>query len=97
MLKSVLFLLVFISFKIIFFVQLNFGFTKHTETNAKQILFRFVSVRTEIIFFRFEDTLVPDNYKFGMFQLVIFCTYDAWQDVLTGVGLAVAVLGVLRR
>jgi hypothetical protein len=34
-----------------------FGFTKQTETNAKQILFRFVSVRTEIFFFRFEDTL----------------------------------------
>jgi hypothetical protein len=32
-----------------------------------------------------------------MFQLVISSTYDAWQDVLTGVGLAVAVLGVLRR
>jgi hypothetical protein len=27
-----------------------FGFTKQTETNAKQILFRFVSVRTEIYF-----------------------------------------------
>jgi hypothetical protein len=27
-----------------------FGFTKLTETNAKQILFRFVSVRTEIYF-----------------------------------------------
>ncbi len=40
---------------------------------------------------------VHDNYKVGMFQLVISCTYDAWQDVLTGVGLAVAVLGVLRR
>jgi hypothetical protein len=29
---------------------LVFGFTKQTETNAKQILFRFVSVRTEIYF-----------------------------------------------
>ncbi len=27
-----------------------FGFTKQTKTNAKQILFRFVSVRTEIYF-----------------------------------------------
>ncbi len=27
-----------------------FGFTKQTETNTKQILFRFVSVRTEIYF-----------------------------------------------
>jgi hypothetical protein len=27
-----------------------FGFTKQTETNAKQILFRFVSVRTENYF-----------------------------------------------
>ncbi len=34
------------------------GFTKQTETNAKQILFRFVSVRTEIFFFHFEDTLI---------------------------------------
>jgi hypothetical protein len=30
-----------------------FGFTKQTETNAKQILFRFVSVRTENNFFLF--------------------------------------------
>ncbi len=28
----------------------DFGFTIQTETNAKQILFRFVSVRTEIFF-----------------------------------------------
>ncbi len=35
-----------------------FGFTKQTETNAKQILFRFVSIRTENFFFHFEDTLV---------------------------------------
>jgi hypothetical protein len=33
--------------KLKFFV---FGFTKQTETNAKQILFRFVSVRTKIYF-----------------------------------------------
>jgi hypothetical protein len=38
---------------------LVFGFTKQTETQPKQILFRFVSVRTENIFFRFEDTLAP--------------------------------------
>ena len=31
----------------------KFGFTKQTETNAKQILFRFVSVRTENYFFSF--------------------------------------------
>ncbi len=30
-----------------------FGFTKQTETNAKQILFRFVSVHTEKFFFSF--------------------------------------------
>ncbi len=30
-----------------------FGFTKQTETNAKQILFRFVSVRTENVSFSF--------------------------------------------
>ncbi len=34
------------------------GFTKQTETNAKQILFRFVSVRNRIIFVCFEDTLI---------------------------------------
>jgi hypothetical protein len=36
-----------------------FGFMKQTETNAKQILFRFVSVRTEIYFclFRGHPTL----------------------------------------
>ena len=32
---------------------LTFGLTKQTETNAKQILFRFVSVRTEIYFYLF--------------------------------------------
>ncbi len=32
---------------------LVFAFTKQTETNAKQILFRFVSVRTEIYFYLF--------------------------------------------
>jgi hypothetical protein len=37
--------------------KMFFGFTKQTETNAKQILFRFVSVRTENFFFHFEDTL----------------------------------------
>ncbi len=38
-----------------------FGFTKQTETNAKQILFRFVSVRTEIYFclFRGHPTSNP--------------------------------------
>ncbi len=38
---------------------LAFGFTKQTEANAKQILFRFVSVRTEIYFclFRGHPTL----------------------------------------
>jgi hypothetical protein len=40
---------------------LVFGFTKQTETNAKQILFRFVSVRTEINFclFRGHPSSVP--------------------------------------
>jgi hypothetical protein len=33
-----------------------FGFTKQTETNAKQILFQFVSVQTKFFFF-LEDTL----------------------------------------
>ncbi len=37
---------------------LVFGFTKQTETNPKQILFRFVSVGTEFIFVCFEDTLL---------------------------------------
>jgi hypothetical protein len=40
---------------------LVFGFTKQTETNAKQILFQFVSVRTEIYFclFRGHPTRNP--------------------------------------
>ncbi len=36
----------------------GFGFTKKIEANAKQILFRFVSVQTEIYFVCFEDNLV---------------------------------------
>jgi hypothetical protein len=38
-----------------------FGFTKQTETNAKQILFRFVSIGTEIYFclFRGHPTDIP--------------------------------------
>ncbi len=46
---------------------LVFGFTKQnrnkTETKPKQILFRFVSVRTEFFFCRFEDTLAKINPK----------------------------------
>jgi hypothetical protein len=38
---------------------LVFGFTKQTETNAKQILFRFVSVRTEIYFCLFRGHPIP--------------------------------------
>jgi hypothetical protein len=34
-----------------------FGFTKQTETNPKQVLFRFVSVRTDFFLFCFEYTL----------------------------------------
>ncbi len=41
-----------------------FGFTKQTETNAKQILFRFVSVRTDIYFCLFRGH--PSS---------AFCTY----------------------
>jgi hypothetical protein len=37
-----------------------FGFTKQTETNAKQILFRFVSVRTENYFCLFRGHPMPD-------------------------------------
>jgi hypothetical protein len=37
-----------------------FGFTKQTETNAKQILFRFVSVRTEIYFCLFRGHPKPE-------------------------------------
>ena len=37
-----------------------FGFTKQTETNAKQILFRFVSVRTEIYFCLFRGHPTPN-------------------------------------
>ena len=36
-----------------------FGFTKQTETNAKQILFRFVSVRTENYFCLFRGHPTP--------------------------------------
>jgi hypothetical protein len=36
-----------------------FGFTKQTETNAKQILFRFVSVPTEIYFCLFRGHPSP--------------------------------------
>ena len=42
-----------------------FGFTKQTETNAKQILFRFVSVRTEIYFCLFRGhpmSLLAQNH-----------------------------------
>jgi hypothetical protein len=38
-----------------------FGFTKQTETNAKQILFRFVSVRTEIYFCLFRGHPNPPH------------------------------------
>jgi hypothetical protein len=42
-----------------------YGFTKQTETNAKQILFRFVSVRTEIYFclFRGHPTLYSRGFQ----------------------------------
>jgi hypothetical protein len=42
-----------------------FGFTKQTETNAKQILFRFVSVRTEIYFCLFRGTLIEVHRAVG--------------------------------
>ncbi len=49
-----------------------FGFTKQTETNAKQILFRFVSVQTENLFlFFFEETLARRNH--GLL-LPVFCS-----------------------
>ncbi len=40
-----------------------FGLTKQTETQPKQILFRSVSVRTEIFFIFFEDTLLPTSSR----------------------------------
>ncbi len=43
---------------------LVFGFTKQTETNAKQILFRFVSVQTEINFCLFRGHPTP-KYSIG--------------------------------
>jgi hypothetical protein len=44
-----------------------FGFTKQIEkTQSKQILFRFVSVRTDIFFF-VEDTLVQGHQAFALF------------------------------
>ncbi len=36
----------------------SFSFMKQTETQAKQIVFWFVSIRTEFFFYCFEDTLV---------------------------------------
>jgi len=62
-----------------------FGFTKQTETNAKQILFRFVSVRTEIFYFSFRGHPSHDTnnrattrrrgliFKFYMYSF----TYDS--------------------
>ncbi len=46
-----------------------FGFTKQTETNAKQILFRFVSVRTENIFFSFRGHPTLRALLFDIFLL----------------------------
>jgi hypothetical protein len=37
--------------------KMFFSFAKQTEKQPKQIEFRFVSVRTEIFFYCFEDTL----------------------------------------
>jgi hypothetical protein len=48
---------------------LAFGFTKQTETNAKQILFRFVSVRTEIYFCLFRGHPMPDRGDRGLFSI----------------------------
>jgi hypothetical protein len=47
-----------------------FGFTKQTETNAKQILFRFVSVRTENYFclFRGHPSLNQRSVHISVFE-----------------------------
>jgi hypothetical protein len=42
-----------------------FGFTKQTETNAKQILFQFVSVRTENYFCLFRGHLIGKRWLIG--------------------------------
>jgi hypothetical protein len=41
----------------------DFGFTKQTETQPKQNLLQFVSVRTEIFFVCFEDTELTTGRK----------------------------------
>jgi hypothetical protein len=48
-------------------------FTKQTETNAKQILFRFVSVRTEIYFclFRGHPTCKPRTKQAGGLEALL--------------------------
>jgi hypothetical protein len=48
------------------------GFTKQTDTKPKQILFRFVSVRTEIFLVCFEDTLAQCKKHFSRRTLFHF-------------------------
>jgi hypothetical protein len=53
-----------------------FGFTKQTKTNAKKILFRFVSVRTEIYFCLFRGHSSPASPDAGvelLHQLFLRC------------------------
>ncbi len=53
-----------------------FGFTKQTETNAKQILFRFVSVRTENYFCLFRGHPRLNANPFSTSCTLIFETKD---------------------
>jgi hypothetical protein len=59
----------------------DFGFTKQTETQPKKILFRFVSVRTEIFFCLFRGHPIPKcPYQFNELQTLRrrVYTYCTW-------------------
>ena len=59
-----------------------FGFTKQTETQPKQILFRFVSVRTKILFVCFEDTLLPALHPAVSWSYQLLCSIKYESPVL---------------
>ncbi len=69
-----------------------FGFTKQTETNAKQILFRFVSVRTEIYFCLFRGHPNHDG-KFSITWTVVI--RFVWVSAKFGTCTVVSVNGTL--
>ncbi len=72
--------------------NLCFGFTKQTKTQPKQILFRFVSVRTEIFFsFRGHPTLSPLTRSSPLSPSVSWCLMlthsDSFGNFLRHIGL----------